>query len=158
MGSLCKPHTWLDKLQEQRTFMRKDWTCCANSSIVNIDIDCMNPVEARRWLPFKPYDQTSNQRLVHEQLISPQNRDLLLDAASEYKEQGWKAILDRMVSGVWFESRPYENSTANMKSLSNRVRSFVLKISTTSVAESCCSHQHSTHTIHKQSLPMLALT
>lgn len=60
----------------------------------------MDPVEARRWLPFKPHDQTSNQRLVYKQLICPENRDILLEAAKKYKEQGWMAILDRMVSAV----------------------------------------------------------
>ncbi|BCS23738.1 uncharacterized protein APUU_40182A [Aspergillus puulaauensis] len=65
-------------------------------AIVKIDIDCMDPAEAHRLLPFKPYDQTSNQRLVYEQIISPENRALLVQAAREYQHKGWEAILDRM--------------------------------------------------------------
>ncbi|KAL5586333.1 hypothetical protein FOBRF1_016203 [Fusarium oxysporum] len=72
--------TWLDKLQQQ----------------VKIDIDCMDPEEAKRFLPFKPYDQTSNQRLVYEQIISPENRELFLKTAKEGKDEGWEVILDRM--------------------------------------------------------------
>jgi hypothetical protein len=67
-------------------------------SIVQIDIDCMDPAEAKRWLPFKPQDQTSNQRLVYEQMVSPNNREMFLRVVKEYKDQGWEAILDRMVS------------------------------------------------------------
>ncbi|KAF5695082.1 transaldolase [Fusarium denticulatum] len=72
--------TWLDKLQEQ----------------VKIDIDCMDPEEAKRFLPFKPHDQTSNQRLVYEQMISPENRELFLKTVEEGKGEGWEIILDRM--------------------------------------------------------------
>ncbi|KAF4993187.1 hypothetical protein FGRMN_6672 [Fusarium graminum] len=48
--------SWLDKLQEQ---------------------------EAQRFLPFKPHDQTSNQRLVYEQMISPENHELFLKTVKE---------------------------------------------------------------------------
>ncbi|KAF5557443.1 transaldolase B [Fusarium mexicanum] len=72
--------TWLDKLQEQ----------------VKIDIDCMDPAEAKRFLTFKPHDQTSNQRLVYEQMISPENRGLFLKTVEEGKDEGWEIILDRM--------------------------------------------------------------
>ncbi|KAF5624351.1 transaldolase B [Fusarium sp. NRRL 52700] len=72
--------TWLDKLQKQ----------------VKIDIDCMDPAEAKRFLPFKPHDQTSNQRLVYEQMVSPENRGLFLKTVEEGKDEGWEIILDRM--------------------------------------------------------------
>ncbi|CAG9983720.1 unnamed protein product [Clonostachys byssicola] len=72
--------TWLMKLQEQ----------------LNVDIDCMDPAEAKKLLPFKPCDQTSNQRLVYEQMISPENRDLFLQTAKEAKDEGWEVILNRM--------------------------------------------------------------
>ncbi|KAG9496081.1 hypothetical protein J7337_012657 [Fusarium musae] len=73
--------TWLDKLQEQ----------------VKIDIDCMDPAEAKRFLPFEPHDQTSNQRLVYKQMVSPENRELFLKTVEEGKDEGWEIILDRMV-------------------------------------------------------------
>ncbi|OJJ03994.1 hypothetical protein ASPVEDRAFT_891240 [Aspergillus versicolor CBS 583.65] len=79
MASLSEPATWLDRLQEQ----------------LKVDIDCMDPDESRKLLPFKPYDQTSNQRLVYEQMTSTENRDLLLQVARGYKHKGWEAILDR---------------------------------------------------------------
>jgi len=75
--------TWLDTLHEQ----------------LNIDIDCMDPAEAKK-LPFAPMDQTSNQRLVHQQLIAPQNRELLLKVAKELKDEGWKAIYFRMAANL----------------------------------------------------------
>ncbi|RJE18938.1 Transaldolase [Aspergillus sclerotialis] len=80
MGSEKQAVTWLDSLQDQ----------------LKIDIDCMDPAEAKRWLPFQPEDQTSNQHIVYEQMISPVNQQLFLDTAREYKEQGWEAILTRM--------------------------------------------------------------
>ncbi|RKL44065.1 hypothetical protein BFJ72_g3798 [Fusarium proliferatum] len=72
--------TWLNKLQEQ----------------VKIDIDCMDPEEAKRFLPFKPHDQTSNQRLVYEQMVSPENRELFLKTVEKGKDERWEVILDRM--------------------------------------------------------------
>ncbi|KAM0559921.1 hypothetical protein ACHAPJ_003871 [Fusarium lateritium] len=72
--------TWLDKLQEQ----------------LKIDIDCMDPAEAKRFLPFKPYDQTSNQRLVYEQMVAPENHELFLKTVKEGKDEGVDVILDRM--------------------------------------------------------------
>ncbi|KAJ5811685.1 hypothetical protein N7474_007986 [Penicillium riverlandense] len=80
MGSIQQESTWLDLLQKQ----------------VKIDIDCMDPAESKRWLPFKPQDQTSNQRLVYEQMVSPDNHELFLQTAREYKDQGWEVILTRM--------------------------------------------------------------
>lgn len=58
----------------------------------------MDPKEAQKLLPFKPVDQTSNQRLVYEQMILPENRDMFFNAVREYKQAGWEAILNRMVS------------------------------------------------------------
>lgn len=58
----------------------------------------MNPEEAKRWLPFRPCDQTSNQRLVYEQMIAPENRELFVDTIKECKSRGWEYILTRMVS------------------------------------------------------------
>lgn len=64
---------------------------------MSIDIDCMDPAEAQKLLPFKPYDQTSNQRIVYEQMIAPENRELFHQTVREGKDEGWQAILDRMV-------------------------------------------------------------
>lgn len=62
----------------------------------------MDPGESRKLLPFKPCDQTSNQRLVYEQMTSTKHRDLLLQVARGYKHKGWEAILDRMVSTIQY--------------------------------------------------------
>ncbi|KAF4454231.1 hypothetical protein F53441_3231 [Fusarium austroafricanum] len=72
--------TWLDLLQQH----------------AKVDIDCMDLAEATRFLPFKPHDQTSNQRLVYEQMISPENRELFLKTVKEGKYEGWEVMLDRM--------------------------------------------------------------
>lgn len=58
----------------------------------------MNPEEAKRWLPFRPCDQTSNQRLVYEQMVAPENRELFLNTIQQCKTRGWEYILTRMVS------------------------------------------------------------
>ncbi|KAH6993269.1 hypothetical protein EDB82DRAFT_170342 [Fusarium venenatum] len=72
--------TWLDVLQKQ----------------VKIDIDCMDPLEAKRFLPFMPHDQTSNQRLVYEQMVSSENRELFLETVEQGRDEGWEVILNRM--------------------------------------------------------------
>jgi hypothetical protein len=48
-------------------------------------------------LPFKPHDQTSNQRLIYEQMIRPENRDMFIKTVKEGKDEGWEVILDRIV-------------------------------------------------------------
>ncbi|KAI1040280.1 hypothetical protein LB505_003584 [Fusarium chuoi] len=60
----------------------------------------MDPEEAKRFLPFKPHDQTSNQHLVYEQMVSPENRELILKAVKEGKDERWEVILDRMCPAV----------------------------------------------------------
>jgi hypothetical protein len=65
--------------------------------VVNIDIDCMDPAEASKLLPFVPHDQTSNQRLVYEQMVAPENQEMLLKTARELKDEGWEAIFIRIV-------------------------------------------------------------
>lgn len=65
---------------------------------VKIDIDCMDPAEATRFLPFKPHDMTSNQGIVYKQMIAPENRDLFLKTVREGKDEGVDVIIDRMVS------------------------------------------------------------
>ncbi|RGP76682.1 hypothetical protein FLONG3_5122 [Fusarium longipes] len=90
--------SWLDKLQKQGklSFPSYKHIYANGKTTVNIDIDCMDPKEAKRFLPLKPYDQTSNQRLVYEQMISPENHDLFVNTVKEGKHEGWEAILDRM--------------------------------------------------------------
>ena len=56
----------------------------------------MDPTFAKS-LPFKPHNQTSNQLLVNEQMAVPENREMFLKAVKEYKDQGWEAVLDRIV-------------------------------------------------------------
>jgi transaldolase len=59
----------------------------------------MNPTFAKSLL-FKPHNQTSNQLLVNEQMSIPENREMFLQAVKEYKDQGWEAVLDRIVRGT----------------------------------------------------------
>lgn len=46
----------------------------------------------------KPHNQTSNQLIVNEQMSIPENREMFLQAVKEYKDQGWEAVLTRIVS------------------------------------------------------------
>lgn len=59
----------------------------------------MDPAETKVLLPYIPFDQTSNQRLVYLQMTAPENRELLVQTVQEHKDDGWQAILDCMVSG-----------------------------------------------------------
>ncbi|OAQ97904.1 hypothetical protein LLEC1_08188, partial [Akanthomyces lecanii] len=70
--------TWFDVLQQH----------------IKIDIDCLNTAETKVLLPFVPFDQTSNQRLVYAQMVHPENRELFLRTVQERKDDGWQAILD----------------------------------------------------------------
>jgi hypothetical protein len=56
----------------------------------------MDPTFAKS-LPFKPHNQTSNQLLVNEQMSIPENKELFLKAVKERKDQGWEAVLTRIV-------------------------------------------------------------
>ena len=64
---------------------------------MNVDVDSMDPTFAKS-LPFKPHNQTSNQLLVNEQMSVPENKEMFLQAVKEYKDQGWSAVLDRIVT------------------------------------------------------------
>jgi len=110
----------------------------------------MDPAEAKRLLPFKPCDQTSNQRLVYEQMVSPENRDMFLKTVKELKEHGWEAILDRMVSTVFLDSSLLFGGLTDDVVDIDRVRFCVRKISKTCRVECCCNPQPSMHTILKR--------
>ena len=101
--------TWLDRLQEKGvSCLPQQASHLAHSdteATVKIDIDCMDSAEARRFLPFKPHDQTSNQRLVYEQMISPENRELFLQTVKEGKDEGWEVILNRIVCIIYQANR-----------------------------------------------------
>ncbi|OAA76134.1 transaldolase [Akanthomyces lecanii RCEF 1005] len=72
--------TWFDVLQQH----------------IKIDIDCLDTAETKVLLPFVPFDQTSNQRIVYVQMVDPENRDLFLRTVKERKDDGWQSILDCM--------------------------------------------------------------
>ena len=110
----------------------------------------MDPAEAKRLLPFKPWDQTSNQRLVYEQMVSPENRDMFLKTAKELKEQGWEAILDRMASSAFLDSSPLIGGLTDDVVDIDRVRFCVRKISRTCRVKCCCNPQPCMHMIPKR--------
>jgi transaldolase len=68
-------------------------------SQLNVDVDSMEPSVAK-GLPFKPHNMTSNQLLVNEQMLVPENREMFLRAVKDYKNQGWEATLDRIVRRI----------------------------------------------------------
>ncbi|WVQ77665.1 hypothetical protein IAR50_007354 [Cryptococcus sp. DSM 104548] len=55
---------------------------------VKVDTDSMDPAIAAN-LPFKAHDMTSNQLLVQEQLINPDNKALVEKTVRELKGKGW---------------------------------------------------------------------
>lgn len=100
----------------------------------------MDPAEARKLLPFKPCDQTSNQRLVYEQMTAPANREAFLQTARELKDEGADAIIARMVCSLWM---PLYHGTPLM---TTRAHYCVQRTLRTCPVASCCSLQPSPRT------------
>ncbi|ORX33818.1 putative transaldolase [Kockovaella imperatae] len=61
------------------------------NSGVGVDVDAGDP-EVAKSLPFKPHDMTSNQILVHERIIAPENKELVEKTIKEMKGADWKDI------------------------------------------------------------------
>ncbi|KAL4910276.1 hypothetical protein BDW74DRAFT_186360 [Aspergillus multicolor] len=78
MAADTQAPTWLHKLEEQ----------------VNVDVDAMDP-EFIKALPITPHDMTSNQIHVQGQMSEPQNKQLLIDVAREYKGKTWVEVYTR---------------------------------------------------------------
>lgn len=66
------------------------------SVVVNVDVDTMDPAFPGT-LPIKPHNQTSNQLIVSEHMLRPENREMFLQAVRDYKDQGWQAVHTRVV-------------------------------------------------------------
>ncbi|EAU36040.1 predicted protein [Aspergillus terreus NIH2624] len=61
--------------------------------VCNVDVDDAS-VELIKSLPFKPYNQTSNQHIITEELLKPSNRTLLTELAAKYGKQGWETAVE----------------------------------------------------------------
>ena len=57
----------------------------------------MDPGFTKSLLPVVPNDMTSNQLWVDIQMDHPDNKELVLNAVKEYKDQGWLAVYTRIV-------------------------------------------------------------
>lgn len=112
----------------------------------------MDPTFAKS-LPFKPHNQTSNQLLVNEQMSIPENKELFLKAVKERKDQGWEAILTRIVC-LQALVTDFETNFVMHRAFCSAPR-----ISITFKDVFCCKHHHSTHTtpIRLLSMPVHTL-
>lgn len=72
-----------------------------------IDVDAGDP-EVARSLPFKPHDMTSNQILVHERIMAPENKELVEKTIREMKGADWLDIHITLVSIADLSSRLVE--------------------------------------------------
>lgn len=64
----------------------------------HVDVDSMDPKVALSLIEagVRPHDQTSNQILVGDGIIDPDNQEMLHKTISEVGSQGWEAVYDRM--------------------------------------------------------------
>ena len=67
------------------------------ASGVGIDVDAGDPAVAKA-LPFKPHDMTSNQILVHERIVAPENKELVEKTIKEMQGADWLDIHIALVS------------------------------------------------------------
>lgn len=61
-----------------------------------VDVDAGDP-EVAKALPFKPHDMTSNQILVHERIMAPENKELVEKTIREMKGADWLDIHIKLV-------------------------------------------------------------
>ena len=66
---------------------------------VNVDCDSLDPIFIKT-LPIKCHDQTSNQRIVHEAIVAPENAHILEAVVKELKGQPWDEVYVGAVSGT----------------------------------------------------------
>lgn len=64
----------------------------------HVDVDSMDPKVALSLIEagVRPHDQTSNQILVGDGIIDPDNQEMLHQTITEVGSQGWEAVYDRM--------------------------------------------------------------
>jgi hypothetical protein len=62
-----------------------------------VDVDAGDP-EVAKALPFKPHDMTSNQILVHERIMAPENKELVEKTIREMKGADWLDVHIKLVS------------------------------------------------------------
>lgn len=64
---------------------------------INVDCDSLDPAFIKT-LPIKCHDQTSNQRIVHEAIVAPENAHIVEAVVKEFKGQAWEEIYVNSVS------------------------------------------------------------
>ncbi|KIW21668.1 hypothetical protein PV08_02248 [Exophiala spinifera] len=89
------PRSLLDRLEE----------------LCNVDVDDVN-TDLIKNLPFTPNNQTSNQGVVTQELLKPENQMLLEELVDKYGKEGWQKVYD--TAAVTFCAR-------NVQYLSGRV-------------------------------------
>ena len=62
-----------------------------------VDVDAGDP-EVAKSLPFVPHDMTSNQILVHERIMAPENKELVEKTIKEMQGADWKDVHIVLVS------------------------------------------------------------
>jgi transaldolase len=67
------------------------------ASHCKVDVDCCDP-EIAKSLPFVPHDMTSNQILIHERLMAPENKELVEKTIRELKGADWLDVHIALVS------------------------------------------------------------
>ncbi|RSH89672.1 hypothetical protein EHS25_002223 [Saitozyma podzolica] len=81
------------------------------AQLVNIDVDSVNPDDAKA-LPFKPFNQTSNQAVMYTAMCDPRNKADYERLVKKYGNKGWQEVWDR------FSVQLCKN---NIDNVSNRV-------------------------------------
>lgn len=74
---------------------------------LNVDCDNLDPAFIQT-LPIRPHDQTSNQRIVHEAFVAPENKEIMEKTVKDMKGSSWDDIYVVCVSrsGVLVQIAP----------------------------------------------------
>lgn len=64
---------------------------------MDVDVDDMRPEVVKYVAQYiKPHDVTSNNIIVHQQMLAPENKGIFDKAVQEYGSQGWSRVRDRL--------------------------------------------------------------
>ncbi|KAH8800418.1 transaldolase [Xylogone sp. PMI_703] len=75
-------------------------------TVCDVDVDDVN-TDFIRSLPFRPHHQTSNQILITDELLKPDNKDLLKRLVQEHGKQGWEDVYYRAAVQLCARNVPY---------------------------------------------------
>ncbi|KIW63882.1 hypothetical protein PV04_08852 [Phialophora macrospora] len=74
--------------------------------LCNVDVDDVD-TEIIRSLPFTPHNQTSNQAIITQTLLKPENKALLEGHVDKYGKEGWEHVYNMAAVTLCARNVPY---------------------------------------------------